>query len=188
MRTRLLSLLVLAGTAGLAHAGDFGDRSRTVTTALEARLKKKAADVTKEDLAGVTELNLPHVHIPKFEDGDFAGLTGLKKLHFYSLFHKKGTDKEPVAISGKVFAKLSGLEELVIESDQLGLLPDDVFAGLTGLKVLELSNVTLKRLPKSMLELPKIEAVYYDGKGLSKEDYDKLKKALGDKLKARREK
>src|SRR5271154_5484524 len=40
------------------------------------------------------------------------------------------------------------------------------FAGLTSLKVLELSNVTLPRLPRSMLNLPKIETVYYDGKGM----------------------
>jgi hypothetical protein len=186
MRTLPLCLLVLAGAAGLAHADDFGKRSRTVTTALESQLRKKAAQITKDDLAGVRELKLPHIHIPAFEDDDFAGLTGLKRLRFYSLFHKAGNDKEPVAISEKVFAKLSGLEELVITSDQLGLLPDNVFAGLTSLKVLELTNVTLPRLPKSMLELPKIEAVYYDGKGMSKDDYAKLKKALGDKLKARR--
>ena len=92
----------------------------------------------------------------------------------------------PVAINGKVFAKLSSLEELIITSDQLGLLPDDVFAGLTSLKVLELSKVTLPRLPRSMLNLPKIEAVYYDGKGMSKDDYETLKKALGAKLKAAR--
>jgi len=189
MRTLLLCLLVLAGPAGLVHAGDFGDRSKTVTAALEAQLKKKAADVTAADLETVTELNLPHIHIPAFCDHDFAGLPKLKRLHFYSLFHRRGDrDKAPPAIGPKVFAKLSGLEELVIEDDQLGTLPDDVFAGLTGLKVLELSNVTLPKLPKSMLELPKIEAVYYDGKGMSKDDYEKLKKALGDKLKAKREK
>lgn len=85
-----------------------------------------------------------------------------------------------------MFAKLSSLEELIIANDQLGPLPDDVFAGLTSLKVLELSNVTLTRLPKSLLNLPKIETVYCNGKGLNKDDYETLKKTFGDKLKAKR--
>jgi Leucine-rich repeat (LRR) protein len=187
MKTLLLSLLVFAGPANLIHADDFGDRSKTVTTALETHLKKKASEITAADLETVTELKLPHIHLPAFKDDDFAGLTKMRKLHFFSLFHKRGAPTDPVAISDKVFAKLSNLEELIITDDQLGSLPDDVFAGLTSLKVLELSNVTLPRLPRSMLNLPKIESVYYDGKGMNKDDYETLKKALGDKLKARRE-
>ena len=65
--------------------------------------------------------------------------------------------------------------------------PDDVFAGLKSLKVLELGNTTMTRLPKSLLTLPKIEVIYYNGNGMSKEDYETLKKEYGDKLKARRE-
>ena len=118
--------------------------------------------------------------------GSLSGMTKLKKLRFYSLFHKGREPNEPAAISGRVFAKLSSLEELIISSDQLGPLPDDVFAGLTALKILELTNVTLPRLPKSMLTLPKIEAVYYGGKGMSPEDYATLKEKLGDKLKSAR--
>ncbi len=188
MKTLLLSCLLVACFTGLTRAGDFGDRSKTVTEALEAKLNKRAADITASDLATVTDLKLPHTHIPAFYHNDFAGLTKMKKLHFYSLSHKKGQPNEVCAIGDKVFAKLTGLEELIVTSDQLGHLPDDVFAGLTSLKVLELTNVTLMRLPKSMLTLPKIEAVYYDGKGLSKDDYETLKKALGDKLKAKRPK
>jgi hypothetical protein len=187
MRPLLLSSLLVALPAAVTFADDFGDRSKTVTVALEGQLKKPAAQITAADLAAVTELKLPHIHLPAFHDGDFAGLTGLKKLDFYSLFHK-WNEKAPghVAISEKVFAKLSSLEELVIRSDQLGQLPDGVFAGLTSLKVLELSQVTLPCLPKSLLTLPKIEAVYFDGKGMSPEDYERLKKALGEKLKAKR--
>jgi hypothetical protein len=87
-----------------------------------------------------------------------------------------------------VFKDLSKLEELSITRDQLGRLPDDVFAGLTSLQVLDLSNATLNRLPGSLLTLPKIEAVYYDGRGMSKEDYAILKDRLGDKLKGNRPK
>jgi hypothetical protein len=186
MRTLLLSSLLLASPA-LARADDFGERSKTVTAALEAQLKKPAAQITAADLASVTELKLPHIHLPAFHDDDFAGLTGLKKLDFYSLFHKWDAKAPgPPAINEKVFAKLSSLEELVIRSDQLGQLPDDVFAGLKSLKVLELKAVTLPCLPKSLLTLPKIEAVYFDGKGMRPEDYETLKKALGEKLKAKR--
>jgi Leucine-rich repeat (LRR) protein len=170
MRHSILFLSVVLFVGSLVAAGDFGDRSKTVTFALESKLKKKASEITTADLATVTELKLPHIHIPVFNDDDFAGLTKLKKLQFYSLFHKTGAQSDSVAISGKVFAKLSSLEELIISADQLGNLPDDVFAGLTSLKVLELSYVHLPRLPKSMLNLPKIEAVYYDGNGMNKDD------------------
>jgi len=37
-----------------------------------------------------------------------------------------------------------------------------------------------------MLALPKIEVVYFNGNGLSKEDYDTLKTTLGAKLKSKR--
>jgi hypothetical protein len=188
MKTLLLALFLLACSVSPTRADDFGDRSKTVTTALETHLKKKAADITAADLATVTELKLPHIHLPEFKENDFAGLPKLKKLHFYSLFHKKGGGNEVAAFTEKVFAKLPDLEELVIESDQLGNLPDDAFAGLKALKVLELNNVRFARLPKSLLTLPKIETLYYDGNGLSKEDYETLKKEYGDKLKPKREK
>ncbi len=188
MKTLLLSLLLLASSVGLAHAQPAADRSKTVVAALEKQLNKKHAEITAADLATLTELELPHIHIKSFNDNDFAGMTKLKKLYFYSLFHNRGKAEDPIAISEKVFAKLSCLEELIIRGDQLGQLPDDVFAGLTSLKVLELTNVTLPRLPKSLLSLPKVETVYYDGRGMSKEDYAILKQKLGDKLKAKREK
>ena len=91
-------------------------------------------------------------------------------------------------LNGKVFKDLSRLEELRITQDQLGQLPDDVFAGLTSLKVLDLSYITLNRLPRSLLTLPRIESVYYQGRGMSKEDYATLKNRLGDKLKGDRPK
>lgn len=187
MRTLLLSLVMLTCFTGYASAQDVGSRSKTVCAALETALKKKPADITATDLANLKELTLPHIHIPCFNENDFAGMTNLKKLHFRSLFHKKGAGTETAAISAKVFAKLSSLEELIITDDQLGRLPDDVFSGLKSLKVLDLSDVSLLRVPKSMLELPKIEVIYYDGDGLSKEDYAALQKALGDKLKSHRE-
>lgn len=188
MKTLFLSCLVIAVPASLVRAGDFGDRSKTVTTALEKQLNKKAADITAADLATVTELKLPHLHLPAFQDDDFAGLTKIKKLYFFSLFHKQpDAPANAAAFTNKVIARLSSLEELIITDDQLGTLPDDVFAGLTSLKVLELSNISLPKLPKSMLNLPKIEVVYYDGKGMGSEDYETLKKALGDKLKEKRE-
>ena len=188
MKTLLLALFLIACSTGPVRAQDVGDRSKTVCVALETALQKKPAEITAADLANLTELKLPHVHIRSFNDNDFAGMTKLKKLHFFSLFHNRGRPNDPVAINAKVFAKLSALEELIITDDQLGQLPDDVFAGLTSLKVLELTNVTLPRLPKSMLTLPKIEVIYFDGQGMSKEDYATLKEKLGDKLKSRREK
>jgi hypothetical protein len=186
MKTMLLSLVAVAASVNVLCADDFGDRSQTVTAALQQQLKKNASEITAEDLASVTEVELPHIHIPAFKDDDFAGLKNLKRLHFQSLFHRVGKkiDSIPPPIGSKVFAKLSSLEELTIKAEQLGSkLPDDVFAGLTNLRVLRLTKVILPCLPKSMLTLPKVEAIYFDGTGMSPDDYATLKKTFGDKLK-----
>jgi Leucine-rich repeat (LRR) protein len=179
---------VLACSAGSVRALDPSERSKTVTTALEKTFDKKSDNITATDLAGITELELPHIHIKSFKDGDFAGMTKLKKLYFYSLFHKNEKKKDEVAAFTKgVFAKIPQLEELIIEDDELGTLPDDVFESLKSLKVLELSNTTFTKLPKSLLELPKIEAIYYGGEDTSEEHYEALKKKYGDKLKPKRD-
>ena len=188
MTRLLLSLSLIVCSVGMARGDDFGNRTKTVTTAIETQLKKKAPEITTADLATVTELKLPHIHLPFFNADDFAGLPKLKTLYFYSLFHKRGKADEVPAFTKNVFAKLPHLEELIIESDQLGNLPDDAFSGLKSLKVLEMNNVRFDRLPKSLLTLPKIEVIYYDGKGMSKDDYEALKKEYGDKLKPKREK
>jgi Leucine-rich repeat (LRR) protein len=186
MKPLFLSLLLLTYSPGLIRAEEIGDRSETVTEALEATLNKKLKDITKDDLATLTELKLPHLHLRSFNENDFSDMPKLKKLQFRSLFHKKGKPNETIAFNGKVFAKLENLEELIITDDQLGLLQDDAFAGLTSLKILDLSDTTLLRLPKSLLSLPKIETIYYDGEGMSKADYATLKEKLGDKLKSSR--
>jgi|GEM_PF-5016839 len=187
MKTPLLPLLVIFCGVSSAQAQNVADRSKPVSVALEKSLNKTAANITAADLETVTELKLPHIHIKSFKDDDFAGLTKLKKLHFFSLLHNQGRPEDPIAINGKVFAKLPNLEELIM-NEQLGLLPDDVFSGLSSLKILDLTGATLPRLPASMLTLPKIEVIYFDGRGMSKEDYGALKMKLGDKLKPKRAK
>ncbi len=187
MTTLLLSVL-LCPAAPAPVKPNVADRSEPVCRALEQQLKKKAAEITFADLEKVTELQLPHIH-PKakaFKDVDFAGLTNLKKLQMFSLFHNSGQPGAPLALSGKVFKDLSKLEELRITQDQLGHLPDDVFAGLTSLKILDLSYATLNRLPSSLLALPKIETVHYEGRGMSNQDFATLKNRLGNKLKGNR--
>jgi hypothetical protein len=188
MKTLLLSAALCTATFAHAQGPNVAGRSEPVSVALEKQLNKKAAEITFADLELVTELQLPHIH-PKakaFKDDDFAGLRNLRKLQMYSLFHNSGRSEAPIALSGKVFKDLSKLEELRITQDQLGHLPDDVFTGLTSLKVLDLSYITLNRLPSSLLTLPKIETVYYEGRGMSKEDFVTLKQVLGDKLKGNR--
>ena len=187
MNSLLVTALFFTLTPGQPAAANVRDRSEPVCVALEMALKKNRAEINTADLGKVTELKLPHIHIKSFKEDDFAGMTNLKKLHFFSLLHNQGRVTDPIAISGKVFANLSSLEELIM-TEQLGQLPDDVFSGLTSLKILDLSGSTLPRLPKSMLTLPKIETVYFDGRGMSKEDFDTLKTKLGSKHQTRREK
>lgn len=165
---------------------DVAKRTEAVRVALEKQLHKQAAAITSDDLKKVTQLELPHLHPNDkfFKEDDFSGLSNLKKLHMTSLFHNVGRSGDPIAsISGEVFKHLSRLEELSITRDQLGQLPDDVFAGLTSLTVLDLSHVNLRRLPRSLL---KIETVYFEGRGLSKEDFETLKDNMGDRLKGNR--
>ena len=185
MKALLLTAVLAPVTFAQAPVALVRDRSEPVCVALENELKKKRADINAADLEKITALKLPHIHIRSFKDDDFAGLTNLKKLHFFSLLHNQGRPNDPIAINNEVFARLPNLEELIM-NEQLGLLPDEVFSGLESLKILDLTNTQLRRLPKSMLTLPKIEAVYFNGNGLSKEDFDTLKTTLGDKLKAKR--
>lgn len=177
----LTHLFVFSFIAGFSNA-DVCSRSRTVYSALETSLKKNCKDITNDHLLTVTNLELPHIHLKSFLDDDFKGLTNLKRLQFYSLFHNRGGANEPIAISEKVFAELTKLEELVMEDDQLGLLPDDVFASLVSLKILDLTNTRLYRLPKSMLTIPKIEKVYFNGDGMDKNSFQILENTLGNKL------
>ena len=187
MNQLLVAAMLVSSVSGQPPAANVRDRSEPVCVALEKTLNKNRAEMNTADLEKVAELKLPHIHIKSFKDHDFAGLTNLKKLHFFSLLHNQGRPTDPIAIDGKVFADLSKLEELTM-NEQLGLLPDDVFSGLTSLKILDLSNATLPRLPKSLLNLPKIETVYFDGRGMSKDDFETLKAKLGSKHKVRREK
>lgn len=164
---------------------DVVNRSQAVRVALEKQLNKKAAEITLADLKQVTQLVLPHLH-PKakcFKDDDFSGLSNLKKLTMMSMFHNRGLAEAPIALSRKVFRHLGRLEQLSITRDQLGQLPDDVFADLSSLTVLDLSHVSLSRLPRSLL---KIETVHFEGRGMSKEDFETLKSNLGDRLKGNR--
>jgi Leucine-rich repeat (LRR) protein len=185
MKALLLTAVLAPLAFGQAPVAKVRDRSEPVCVALENALKKNRAEINAADLEKITDLKLPHIHIKSFKDDDFAGLTKLKKLHFFSLLHNQGRPNDPIAINNEVFARLPNLEELII-NEQLGLLPDEVFSGLESLKILDLTNSQMRRLPKSMLTLPKIEEVYFNGNGLSKEDFDSLKTALGSKLKNKR--
>jgi len=187
MNAALLSVLLVPFSFAQPANANVRDRSEPVCVALENTLNKNRAVINDADLEKVTELKLPHIHIRSFKEHDFAGMPKLKKLHFSSLLHNLGRPNDPIAINGKVFAKLSSLEELTM-NEQLGQLPDDVFAGLTSLRILDLSNSTLPRLPKSLLGLPKIETVYFDGRGMSKEDFESMRSQLGSKLQSRRKK
>ncbi|HZZ79279.1 MAG TPA: hypothetical protein VFE62_12225 [Gemmataceae bacterium] len=187
MNSILIASMFLPLAAGQPAPAGVRDRSEPVCVALEGVLKKNRNDITTADLETVTELKLPHIHIKSFKDHDFAGLKNLKSLHFFSLLHNQGRPQDPIAINGKVFANLTNLETLIM-TEQLGQLPDDVFTGLKSLKTLDLSRGSLNRLPTSMLTLPAIETVYFDGRGMSKDDFERLKNNFGPKLKPRSDK
>jgi len=134
MKTVVLLAVLAPCTFTQAPVAKVRDRSEPVCVALEGVLNKNRADINAADLEKVTELKLPHIHIKSFKDDDFAGLTKLKKLHFFSLLHDPGRPNDPIAINNEVFARLPQLEELIM-NEQLGLLPDEVFSGLESLKI-----------------------------------------------------
>src|SRR5260370_37223126 len=117
MKTVLLSAVLIPFSFVQLPEAKVCDRSKPVCVALEKELKKKCAEITSADLGTVTALKLPHIHIKSFKDNDFAGLTKLKRLHFYSLLHNEGRPTDPIAINNKVFGHLSNLEELIMDEE-----------------------------------------------------------------------
>ena len=182
-KTYLLTLIGAISLANVAVA-DVCQRSGAVKNALVNKLQKNCDTINEADLLSISDLTLLHIHLRNFLEDDFVGLTNLRKLRFFSLFHKSGGETETKAFTAKVFKPLVQLEELSITSDNLGELDDDVFIELGSLRLLRLSGITLGRLPLSLLVMPKIESVIYTGDGLTDLEIKVLKHALGDKLKA----
>lgn len=169
-----------AGIFKIAIADGTCGRAKAVHSALSDLNRIKCDATVEGDLLSVTELELNHHHLANFHENDFAGLTNLKKLAFYSLFHKPYIHPEVKPFESYVFAPLNNLEVLEMD-EELGELNDNVFDRLENLKVLRLESSHLLNLPQSLLELPKIEAIHATSFNFEHNaDFDKLKSTYGD--------
>jgi len=156
-------------------------RSRTLQQALSRHLGKPYPEIRSDELLSINKLLLPHIHIANFQDNDFEGLTNLESLEFFSLFHKFD-ESDGIAFQRNVFSPLANLKELIID-DELGTLPDDVFASLNSLRVLNLKFSEFTKLPQSIFELPQLEALHCLNASMPNEDLEKLKAVYGDRVK-----
>ena len=111
--------------------------------------KTRCQDITPTDLAGITGLFFDY-STPSggrvrndLKSGDFAGLTGLKRLRLNT--HQLTT------LPADIFSGLSVLTELRLDNNQLSSLPSGGFSGLTSLATLNLSSNPLPAsLPASL--------------------------------------
>ena len=101
------------------------------------------ADVTNEDLSGITGALLLHAkRISVLRKGDFSGLDNLEQLLLW--------DNRLTALPATVFSDLGSLEWLFLERNRLTTLPATVFSGLRSLKQLHLHRNQLTALPATV--------------------------------------
>ena len=110
------------------------DRTQQVRDAIVDKVAavSHCAYVTDAHLAGIGGLNLSGISIATLQEGDFAGLTALKRLY---LDHNSLME-----LPMGVFAGLTALTRLYLDHNSLEELPRGVFSGLTALKFLSLEG------------------------------------------------
>ena len=123
-------------------------RTQVVQDAIIGALTGSPAceDVTDTQLASVTDMELffyPHSSVLP---SDFAGLTGLTYLAFFS-------PPALATVPDDAFADLTALETLtILDSPSLTTLPADVFDGLTKLTTLDLTGNSLRTLDEDIFD------------------------------------
>ena len=116
--------------------------------------------VKAEHLASITVLDISSKRIARLEEGDFAGLSGLRRLHLGG--------NELNSLPSGVFSELVSLEELHLDGNELGGLPSGIFGGLVGLRELSLSGNELQELEAGVFGgLNALGSLYLDNNELS---------------------
>ena len=93
-------------------------------------------------------------HCTRVDDSDLSGITGRLVL----------AGKAKVGLKARDFRGLTGLQELVLDSNSLTTLPEDVFDGLTGLEHLSLEHNSLTTLPEDVFDRPDWPAKSFVGR------------------------
>ena len=120
---------------------------------VNVEVPKTCSFVSNEQLATVRDLNLSNRELSVLNDGDFAGLTGLRMLDL----GRNSLSTLPIDI----FAELSGLEVLSLWNNKLAQLPVGVFNGLDNLKWLSLRENLLSSIPQGLFSgLTRLERIW----------------------------
>ena len=149
---------------------------RVLTLAVSPGYTGTCAGVTADWLARATylEFQTDDGRVTSLRRGDFAGLTGVRRLSFFrqplaslpagvfdgltSLRSLNLEGGQLASLSPGVFDPLRGLTELVLSDNRLSSLGSGVFDGLTSLEWLDLRNNEM-RSPFPLAELEKLPAL-----------------------------
>ena len=180
---------------GLVTTTPLAERGPAVRDAIVAAIPDvtNPDDVTDEQLAKITYLDLTYDGISSLKDGDFEGLTGLTVLNLSdnnletipedildeltSLLQLQ-LDGNKFTSFPSVLSQLPSLETLTIFGNNLGTLPDGVFDGFTSLKRLSISRIGLTSLTVGIFDpLTSLERL-----NLSKNELTSLPEGIFDAL------
>ncbi len=129
----LLPPVVLAQADDPALSVDICDRTEQVRSRILLKVSATdCTDVSTSELAAITTLSATSNGVLSLRAGDFAGLTGLKKLYL--------ARNHLIGLPADIFAELSSLTELDLASNRLISLPAGLFDALSSLGKLNLSN------------------------------------------------
>ena len=129
----LLPPVVLAQADDPALTVNICDRTEQVRSRILLKVSATdCTDVSTSELAAITTLSATSNGVLSLRAGDFAGLTGLKKLYL--------ARNHLIGLPADIFAELSSLTELDLASNQLISLPAGLFDALSSLGKLNLSN------------------------------------------------
>ncbi len=141
---------------------------------------------TFHNISQLRELYLEGNKISELSDGIFFGLKQLKVLNLRGnhltvfsdkVFGFKTTDLKELNLKGNRLTELSSLScltsltDLIVSSNQLSNLPEDIFRNVTVLENLDLSENQLTSLPKMIFhDLFNIQVIHLHKNNLSKVD------------------
>ena len=176
-------------TINVADVGDpalLSDRTEVVKEAILAAMGvTDDTDVTAEQLAAISTLDLIKKGITELKASDFAGLTGLATLKLNNnqlsslpdgIFDgltalttlNMNNNNQLSSLDADIFEGLTKLAKLNLSNNAIGSLPADIFDGLTALTTLRLAGNGLSSLDADIFEgLTKLTLLYLQGNSLS---------------------
>lgn len=125
-------------------AADGCIRSAAVQLAILAAIPgtDECGELTMEELATITKLDLSSQGISSLGERDLAGLVSLEELNL--------RNNELRSLTSGVFSELKELQYIRLDLNELHSLPVGVFSGLSSLETLDLGDNQLVRLPSGI--------------------------------------